>query len=49
MNGTKNSSDSYLSPCSCKGTLKFAHRKCLKKWILKKIGSNKEKVSEVQC
>lgn len=31
-----------ISPCKCKGTLRFMHEECLNKWMKVKIGSDCE-------
>lgn len=31
----------YVSPCACRGTMKWVHRSCLEAWINTRSGMNK--------
>ena len=31
-----------ISPCTCKGTMKYIHKKCLENWILYRLDNNKK-------
>lgn len=36
---TGSSDDVLISPCKCKGSMRFVHRKCLKQWGMRKVFS----------
>ena len=40
--------DNLDSPCNCKGSLQFVHRKCLQKWISEKLDTSRCEVCNAQ-